>query len=349
MILRIVTALLLCFWHLPAFADEFLTAEDFFGGKYSGFNLVAASTITAKDVADMGAMGARIARYHLKTRRCQKCDYYLFPAKELQRFNQLLEWARLANIKLILAFDPLPAREDAELWDNKRLQDSIVKLWGLLATAYKDNPTVAGFDIMNEPVAPASLVVPWVDNDANQWPQLAQRIVSRIRSSGSPHIIFYEPSPLANPGAFKRILPLLDTNIVYSFHFYEPHLITHQGVHSLPNGVPYPGNVPGRGYYDKNRLRDIMQPVRNFSRKYRVPVQVGEFSCIRWAPDNSRDQYLKDVLELFAEESWPWLYHSFREWQGWDAELPANNRVSMTRASDTSTIVLIRQGLSNNK
>ncbi|MFC1852481.1 hypothetical protein ACFL27_19970 [candidate division CSSED10-310 bacterium] len=51
-----------------------------------------------------------------------------------------------------------------------------------------------------------------------------------------------------------------------------------------------------------------------------MPIYVGEFSAIRWAPDNSAYYYLRDVIELFEEYEWNWTYHAFREWHGWSVE-----------------------------
>lgn len=334
---------------VPAWGREFLTAQDFRSDRLSGFNLYTADTLHESDFIDLKSMGARIARYHLRPSRCVNCDYFRFPAKGVQRFDQLLAWAENADVQLILVLDPVPERELSEIWTNPKLQDSIVKLWGLLAGAYKNNPTVAGYDIMNEPVPPASSSVAWEDKDPEQWRQLAQRIVAAIRAVDSRHVVFYEPSPLAAPHAFKTLRPLADSNVVYTFHLYEPHRVTHQGIQGRPNGIRYPGAVPNIGVWDRNRLSQTIQPVREFSRKYGVPIMLTEFSCSRGAPGDSRERYLTDVLDLVGDEHWPWLYHGFRVWEGWDPELPSNDRESRIRKADTPAIVLIKQRLGARK
>ncbi len=53
---------------------------------------------------------------------------------------------------------------------------------------------------------------------------------------------------------------------------------------------------------------------------YNVHIYIGEFSAIRWAPDNSAYRYLKDVIDIFEAHDWDWSYHAFREWDGWSVE-----------------------------
>ena len=60
--------------------------------------------------------------------------------------------------------------------------------------------------------------------------------------------------------------------------------------------------------------------MKNYQEKYRVPIYIGEFSSIRWAPNNSTFNYLRDCIELFEEYNWDWNFHAFREWDGWSVE-----------------------------
>jgi hypothetical protein len=72
--------------------------------------------------------------------------------------------------------------------------------------------------------------------------------------------------------------------------------------------------------WDKERLREAMAPAIDFQREFNVHIHVGEFSAIRWAPDESAYNYLRDCIELFEEYGWDWSYHAYREWDGWSVE-----------------------------
>jgi hypothetical protein len=128
-----------------------------------------------------------------------------------------------------------------------------------------------------------------------------------------------EPAPWANPDALKGFKPLPLTNVVYSVHMYLPQAFTHQGVFGKPSGIAYPGRCDGK-LWDKAAVREALQPVVDFQEKYRVPIYIGEFSAIRWAPGTSAADYLRDCLAVFEEHGWHWAYHAFREWDGWSVE-----------------------------
>jgi hypothetical protein len=100
---------------------------------------------------------------------------------------------------------------------------------------------------------------------------------------------------------------------------YAPHSFTHQGIHGNPDGIRYPGTISGK-HWDKSALREYMEPVVAFAKRYRVHMYVGEFSVIRTAPDGSATRYLADLTDLLEECGYDWSYHAYREWQGWSLE-----------------------------
>ena len=67
-------------------------------------------------------------------------------------------------------------------------------------------------------------------------------------------------------------------------------------------------------------MKRALKPVVEFQRKYGVHIYIGEFSAIRWAPDDSACRYLKDLIDIFEAHGWDWSYHAFREWDGWSVE-----------------------------
>lgn len=67
-------------------------------------------------------------------------------------------------------------------------------------------------------------------------------------------------------------------------------------------------------------MRKVLESALRFQQTYNVPIYIGEFSAIRWAPDQSAYRYLKDAIELFEEYGWDWSYHAYREWSGWSVE-----------------------------
>ena len=91
-----------------------------------------------------------------------------------------------------------------------------------------------------------------------------------------------------------------------------------------------------------------MAHVLEFQQKYDVPIYVGEFSAIRWAPENSAYRYLNDVIEIFEEYGWDWTYHAFREWSGWSVEHTEDRSNNSPATEPTERELLLRRYFKKN-
>ncbi|MFA6569484.1 MAG: GDSL-type esterase/lipase family protein, partial [Victivallales bacterium] len=157
-----------------------------------------------------------------------------------------------------------------------------------------------------------------------QWPPLAVKAIKAIRSVDKDTWIVYEPGPGADPSGFRDLMPLPDSHIIYEFHMYSPHAFTHQGLQGYGDEgygpeekkIHYPGVIGGIPF-NKDYLQKCMQPVLDFQKKWKAPINVGEFSVISWAPPESAAAYLTDVISIFEENGWSWDYHSYADFQGW--------------------------------
>jgi hypothetical protein len=115
---------------------------------------------------------------------------------------------------------------------------------------------------------------------------------------------------------------------------YLPHAFTHQGVFGSGPAYRYPGLIEGK-VWDKAQLEKALQPAIAFQDRYHVHIYIGEFSAIRWAPDNSAAQYLSDLIDIFEDHGWDWSYHAFREWSGWSVEHGSDRQDPRPSASPT--------------
>lgn len=169
----------------------------------------------------------------------------------------------------------------------------------------------------------------------------------------------FEPVLGAHPSALAAATPLADDRVVYSIHFYTPHEITHQGVRPRwPRRIPYPAGASyglgawdpalGVGPIDRQRLAAELRFARDFAARHAVPIYVGEFGCVRWAPAGSALRWIGDCLDLFAQAHWSWTFHSFRTWTGWDAEIDSENpdpELPHARHADAPLITRIGQAM----
>ncbi|MDD5570552.1 MAG: cellulase family glycosylhydrolase [Bacteroidales bacterium] len=241
-------------------------------------------------------------------------DYDSILTAEFLLLDSAVKWCTANGLQMIVDMHSL----SEGLFISSAAQTRLVDTWKIIATKYKNANTVWAYDLANEP---DNNKITWpIGSDVLFWNELADTIAKAIRSIDADKPVIVE-SYWAMPENFNNLVPIDFSipNIIYSPHFYEPHLFTHQTLYGNITHYSYPGVIGGK-YYDKDTLKKLLQPVKNFQDKYRVPIYVGEFSAIRWAPNNSAYNYIRDCIEIFEEYNWDWSYHAFREYQGWDVE-----------------------------
>lgn len=148
-------------------------------------------------------------------------------ADTVARLDALVRWCREYGIYAILDMHGAPGgqtganiddseRDLPELFMDARYQDELVEIWRLLAMRFSGEPAIAGYDLLNEPLAPthiahAPLVLP-----------LYERLVRAIRKVDTRHMLILEGVHWATdwsifePLADKKI----DENCVLQFHKY---------------------------------------------------------------------------------------------------------------------------------
>ncbi|HJN15950.1 MAG TPA: cellulase family glycosylhydrolase, partial [Armatimonadota bacterium] len=264
----------------------------------------------------------------------------------LEECDKAIALAEELNVVLLVDLHcPPGGRKEGgvcRMFQEKHYQDLLLDSWRKIATRYKGREVVWAYDIINEPVEGR------VGEGLMNWRDLATAAAELIREIDPGKPIVVEPGPWGGPGGFDNFVPLDMDGIIYSCHMYIPHQFTHQGVHGSDVDVAYPGIIGGE-QWDKDRLKEALAPARDFQLAYNVPMYIGEFSAIRWAPDNSAFRYLRDVIDIFEEYEWDWAYHAFREWSGWSVEHGTDPKDTGPAADPTDREKLLRGWLAKNE
>jgi endoglucanase len=275
------------------------------------------------DLRTLAKWGANHIRWQILAWEMNKSDnqtpekYARFIDDTIAEVDRWLPLCEELGIRVLIDLHTPPGGHDGTqhlIFADKNHQQTFIDTWDKLATHFKDRPAVWGYDLVNEPVEGR------VPDGLMDWRQLAEHVARRVRGIDPKRAIVIEPGPWGGWDNLAYFEPIDVHGIVYSVHVYEPMLFTHQGVLAgHPIGVSYPGRIDGK-HWDRAALEKLLQPVRDYQLDYNVPIYVGEFSAVRWAPGDSAANYLADCISLFEHFGWDWSYHAYREWHGWSLE-----------------------------
>lgn len=103
-------------------------------------------------------------------------------------------------------------------WEYADFRNRVIALWQTIASRYKDNPWVAAYDFLNEPVL-------FIDNK-DLLDTFFTELIQKVRAIDPNHMFFIEGDRYATD--FTLFKTLSDPNVACTFHFYplfsEEHL-----------------------------------------------------------------------------------------------------------------------------
>ncbi|MBX3355771.1 MAG: cellulase family glycosylhydrolase [Phycisphaeraceae bacterium] len=266
--------------------------------------------------------------------------------------------------------DVHPARTE---WFNQIDDASIERLdrlWASLAKALADSdPDLVVLEILNEPHGL---------RDPAAWNRCQRRLAATVRRAAPRHTIICTGDMHGGIDGLLRCEPITqDRNIVYSFHFYDPHNFTHQGATWGFDGwrhlrdVPYPATRE-----ELERVADGLESPRGrevlrwsaahegasspwnaeaidrriataaaWSKEHDVPLYCGEFGVYRrFAPAESRERWLRDVVTTLERHGIGWSMWDYAGGFSLLADGPAAVTGRAEREFDPATIRALNRG-----
>ncbi len=173
---------------------------------------------------------------------------------------------------------------DVDFYSDEQKLSLTEKLWRAIAKHFKDNPAVAGYDLLNEPGEKAGTTSkPHFD--------AMDRFYRAIRAEGDEHIVIFEScwtgADIPAPSVYGW------ENCMYSFHHYT--------------NCSDPGREEEHFTSFLARLSEVEQ------RKFGVPLQMGEFTAY------GIEKQWEDTLGLLNSRGWNWVSWTYKVWgnMGW--------------------------------
>jgi endoglucanase len=280
---------------------------------------------TAEDIALIKSMGFDHVRLSVNPEP-------MFSAREPNKISA--EYLRYLDTAIKMILDHglavvIDLHPDSDFKVRLAKDDDIVErfadFWRALAAHYSTWDVDRVFlEIMNEPEF----------SDRYRWLGVQMKVAAAIREGAPAHTIIAAGARWSDDDDLVFQEPLRDRDIIYNFHFYEPHIFTHQGAtwsayywHWL-RGLKYPSSpesaeraaalVPneadrlqviryGQEHWGAARIESEIKQAADWARRRGVPLVCNEFGVYREYSDPAdRTAWLHDVRTALERNGIGW-------------------------------------------
>ncbi len=248
-------------------------------------------------------------------------------ASEMDRFIERVGW--LVSAELAVVVDLHPKKDFKEALATPEGARALLTIWGALAgrLAEATDPDWVFLESVNEPHP--------IEGAA--WQALQGDVLQVMRKAAPHHTLMAAAGGWSGADKLVELEPYPDPNVVYTFHWYDPFVLTHQGASwagdAMPGvaGVSWPiepaeaqawaergGSTPSaqgtiRGFIESGNMTEAAERARldtvsAWAAKHGgVPIYVGEFGVYRKvAPEDARLRWLKFSRTQFEQRGWSW-------------------------------------------
>jgi endoglucanase len=232
---------------------------------------------------------------------------------------------------LAVELDMHPDSDFKERLNHDDFVERFAEFWRMVAKRYAsyDRERVF-FEILNEPEM----------HDPYRWFGVETKLAAAIRQAAPANTILATGASWDNDNDLLFQEPLRDPNVIYVFHFYEPHIFTHQGAtwgsfywHWLKdlhypsdpkNATEVAAEIPeavyrldviryGQDHWDASRIEAEINQVAEWARQNRVPVVCNEFGVFRHAQPNDRNAWIRDTRTSLERHNIGWAMWDYSD------------------------------------
>ena len=243
-----------------------------------------------------------------------------------------LDWARKHNLRAIVDLHIIRSHyfnavneggsSANTLFTSEKSQQDLINLWYQLSDVLKGYSTDwVAYEFMNKPVA----------DEHEQWNQLVAKVHKALRAREPQRTLVVGSNRWQGYETMKYLkVPQGDKNIVLSFHYYNPMILTHYSAWWTPIGkykgkIHYPGILVSKEDYeaapddikaelepytrqvwDINKIREDFKDAIAVAKKYGLQLFCGEWGIYENTDREMGYQWMKDMLNVFDEFNIAW-------------------------------------------
>lgn len=281
---------------------------------------------TRQDIINIKSLGCDVIRLpvNLHSMTSGSPSYTLDPLY-LSFQDSVVTWCEQLHIYLIIdnhSFDP-------NVNTSPGIVDILTKVWSQMADHYKDRSDYIFYEILNEPHGITTAV----------WGSIQNQVISAIRVKDKRHTIVVGGSGYNTYTELRNLPVYSDANLLYTFHFYDPFLFTHQGATWVSpsmeplSGVPFPYDATRmpvcpvslkgtwiesglNSYSNEGTVSHVKQLIDNaisFRKSMNVNIFCGEFGVyIPNSPNDDRSYWYNIVRQYLEENNIPWTSWDYK-------------------------------------
>ncbi len=279
---------------------------------------------TKKDLENIKSLGCDVIRLPINLHYMTSgAPDYVVDTLLFFYLDQVVAWTHELGLKLILDNHTIDGT------DLLTVEVPLTKIWPQMAQHFKDKPTSVIYEILNEP-----------RTSVNDWARIQKTVLDTIRTIDPIHTVMVTGTDWGGISGLTKLVPLADTNLIYSFHFYDPFLFTHQGASWPSPSMVDLGNVPfpydearmpecpaslkgtwvenSLKYYYKTegtaaQLKSTLDLAIAYGTKNNVKVYCGELGVyIPNSPEADRVEWYKTVTGYLTGKSIPWTMWDYQ-------------------------------------
>jgi aryl-phospho-beta-D-glucosidase BglC (GH1 family) len=265
--------------------------------------------LTEPDIRFLKEIGCNSIRLPFNYRRFEDdANPFSYKSEAFEMFDNVISWCRKYEIYAVLDMHVAPGyqmgdfcgdnlfEERCGLYYDGLFQKRFLELWKAIALHYRSEEWVAGYDLMNEPVANGKY-------ETEALNAIYRKAVATIRSVDPDHAIFIEGNFWARN--YDDMDAPFAENLIYSPHYYCL-------------GATRPGQYPGTeaesgDYCDIDAMRAAIGERDAFMAKHGVPCWIGEFGARRFEDLDGKHRALKDYFTVIRERGHSWCYWDFKD------------------------------------
>ena len=225
--------------HREAPFSRGVNLTDYFQKKSPG-QIQFSEAMMREDLENIKSLGCDVVRLPIKLHSMTGgAPEYKIDDLFLLFLDTTLDIAEDVGISLIIdnhTFDPAVETDPG-------IEKPLIKVWAQLARRYRNRSSYIYYEILNEPHGISSA----------KWGKIQGRVIETIREYDETHTIIVGPADWNSYRSLDKLPVYDDPNLLYTFHFYDPFIFTHQGANwTNPSlealaGVPFPwdaGDIP---------------------------------------------------------------------------------------------------------